>query len=83
RVNPTGNPGMATAGMGDVLSGVIGALLAAGLSPSDAATVGAYWHGAAGDLCAKEIGAIGYLASDVASRLPQARAKIRSSCENR
>ena len=83
RVNPTGNPGMATAGMGDVLSGVIGALLAAGLSPSDAATVGAYWHGAAGELCAKEIGAIGYLASDVASRLPQARAKIRSSCENR
>lgn len=83
RVNPTGNPGMATAGMGDVLSGVIGALLAAGLSPADAATVGAYWHGVAGDLCAKEIGAIGYLASDVASSLPQARAKIRSSCENR
>ncbi|QYK53595.1 MAG: NAD(P)H-hydrate dehydratase [Fimbriimonadaceae bacterium] len=78
-VNPTGNPGMATGGMGDVLSGVIGTLLAQNLEPYDAAMLGAYWHGFAGDLCAQEIGKVGFTASDVASYLPQARAKIISS----
>ncbi|MBX3115244.1 MAG: NAD(P)H-hydrate dehydratase [Fimbriimonadaceae bacterium] len=75
-VNPTGNPGMATGGMGDVLSGVIGTLLAQGLEPNDAAILGAYWHGLAGDLCAQEIGKVGFTASEVASYLPRARAKI-------
>jgi len=78
-VNPTGNPGMATGGMGDVLSGIIGTLLAQGLKPNDAASLGVYWHGVSGDLCASEIGEIGYTASDVASYLPRARAKIIAS----
>jgi NAD(P)H-hydrate epimerase len=75
-VNPTGNPGMATAGMGDVLSGVIAALLSQDVEPLSAAAAGMYWHGAAGDLCAARLGAVGYTASDVADTIPQARAKI-------
>ncbi len=82
-VNVTGNPGMATAGMGDVLSGVIGALLSQDLPPYCAATVAAYWHGLAADACAESIGPIGYLASDVADMLPKARAKLTASCEAR
>ena len=80
-VNPTGNPGMAAPGMGDVLSGVIGALLAKGMSPVDAASAGAYWHGMAGDICAADIGPAGFLASEVADALPRARATIASSCQ--
>ena len=75
-INPTGNSGMATGGMGDVLSGVIGTLLAQKLNPADALAVGAYWHGLAGDLCASEIGPVGYSASDLIERLPRARAAI-------
>lgn len=67
-INPTGNPGMATAGMGDVLSGIIGGLLAQGLSPDDAARAAIFLHGLAGD----GIGGQGLLASDVANALPQA-----------
>jgi hydroxyethylthiazole kinase-like uncharacterized protein yjeF len=52
RVNPTGSPALATAGSGDVLSGLIGSLIAAGLAPADGAAVGAYLHGAAGVLAA-------------------------------
>lgn len=81
-VNLTGNPGMASAGMGDVLSGVIGALLASGCSLLDSAVIGAFWHGLAGDMCAENIGPIGYLATDLASTLPAARAKISSSCKS-
>jgi ADP-dependent NAD(P)H-hydrate dehydratase / NAD(P)H-hydrate epimerase len=63
-VNPTGNPGMATAGSGDVLTGIITALIAQGLTPFDAATLGAYLHGKAGDLAyAKK--ANGLIASDI------------------
>jgi len=75
-LNPTGNSGMATGGMGDVLSGVVGTLLAQKLSPADALAVGAYWHGLAGDLCASEIGPVGYSATDLIERLPRARAAI-------
>lgn len=75
-VNGTGNPGMASAGMGDVLSGTIATLLGQELSPYDAASCGMYWHGLAGDLCACEIGAIGFSARDVAEKLPAARAKL-------
>jgi len=67
---PLGNPGMATAGSGDVLSGVIGALLAQGLDVWDAACAGVVAHAAAGDLAASEIGERGLLASDITRRLP-------------
>ena len=79
-VNNSGNPGMATGGMGDVLSGVIGTLLAQELPPYYAATCGMYWHGCAGDLCACEMGPVGYSALDVANALPKARAKIVGTC---
>jgi NAD(P)H-hydrate epimerase len=71
-VNPTGNPGLATAGTGDVLTGVIAALLAQGLAPLDAAGLGVYVHGMAGDLAAAERGQLGMIAGDVAEMLPQA-----------
>jgi ADP-dependent NAD(P)H-hydrate dehydratase / NAD(P)H-hydrate epimerase len=71
-VNPTGNPGMATAGMGDVLTGVIAALIAQGLTPYDAARLGVYVHGMAGDLVASERGPQGMVAGDVAEAMPRA-----------
>ena len=71
--NGSGNSGMACAGMGDVLSGVCGTLLAQDLSPFDAGRLGAHWHGLAGDLAAEAIGALGFTPSEVASRLPSAR----------
>lgn len=70
-INPTGNPGMASGGMGDVLTGAIGGFLAQGLSALDAAICGVYLHGMAGDLAAEEIGAAGLLASDLLPRLPR------------
>ena len=69
--NPTGNPGMATGGSGDVLAGIITALLGFGLKPLDAAACGAWLHGAAGDICAKEIGQYGMLPSDMLHVLPR------------
>lgn len=82
-VNCTGNPGMASGGMGDVLSGVIATLLAQDLPAYYAASCGMYWHGMAGDLSAKEIGPIGYTAMDVANALPLARSKIVETCDER
>jgi NAD(P)H-hydrate epimerase len=75
-VNPSGNPGMATAGMGDVLSGAIAALLAQRLAPFDAARLAVYAHGAAGDAAAADVGPIGLVAGDVAERLPRALARL-------
>lgn len=80
-VNATGNPGLASAGMGDVLGGVIATLLSQAIPPETAAVCGAYWHGAAADLCAAEIGCIGYTASEVANALPGTRATIVASCD--
>ncbi len=71
-VNGTGNPGMATAGAGDVLSGVIAALLAQGLEPFEAAYLGVHLHGAAGDLAAKDKGLHGLIATDILDALPTA-----------
>jgi NAD(P)H-hydrate epimerase len=79
-VNSTGNPGQASAGMGDVLGGMIATLLAQDIPGYYAAGCGMFWHGAAADICAELIGPIGYKASDVAGALPQARARIVSSC---
>lgn len=70
-VNPTGNPGLATAGTGDVLAGVIGGLLAQGLSAEEAAVAGVYLHGAAGDCAAEELGEVGMIAGDLLPRLPK------------
>lgn len=80
-VNCTGNSGMASGGMGDVLSGVIVTLLGQDLPAYYAASCGMYWHGMAGDYCAEEIGPIGYTALDLANALPKARAKIVSTCD--
>lgn len=80
-VNCTGNPGMASAGMGDVLSGVIAALLGQDLPAYYAASCGMYWHGMAGDICAEEIGPIGYTAMDVANALPKARPRLTQLCD--
>jgi NAD(P)H-hydrate epimerase len=71
-INPTGNPAMAAAGMGDVLTGVIAAHLARGLSPLAAALLGVFLHGRAGDLAAAGSGPWGLLASELADRLPTA-----------
>jgi NAD(P)H-hydrate epimerase len=76
RVNPTGTAVLATAGTGDVLTGVIGGLLARGVEPFDAAWAGAYLHGAAG-LVAGQATADGTVAGDVASRLPDALELVR------
>ena len=70
--NPTGNSGMATAGSGDVLTGIITALLARGYHQQNACMVGIYLHGLAGDLAAKELGKESLVASDIIDHLPQA-----------
>ena len=71
-VNTTGNPGMATGGTGDVLTGIITALICQGLSAFDAAVLGAHVHGLAGDMAAKELGQISLIARDLVAFLPAA-----------
>ncbi len=70
-VNHTGNPGMAVGGSGDVLAGVIAGLLGQGIAPLEAASCGAWLLGAAGDLCAREMGQYGMLPTDMLLRLPR------------
>ncbi len=77
-VNQTGNPGMATGGTGDCLTGVIAGLLAQKLEPFDAARLAAHVHGAAGDLAARELGEISLVASDLLDYLPRAFLAISS-----
>ena len=69
--NTTGNPGMATGGSGDVLSGILLGLLGQGVPPLEAAACGAWLHGKAGDLCADEMGQYGMLPTDMLSHLPR------------
>jgi NAD(P)H-hydrate epimerase len=69
-INPTGNPGMASGGMGDALAGILAALLGQGLSAEDAMKLGVYLHGFVGDRVAAEKGEIGLIASDIIEGLP-------------
>lgn len=77
-VNPTGNPGMATAGMGDVLTGVIAALLAQGLAPYDAARAAVFVHGLAADVAHERVGTLSLVAGDVTATLPQVLRRLES-----
>ena len=70
-INHTGNPGMAVGGSGDVLAGIIVSLLGQGIDPLKAAACGAWLHGAAGDLCAGEIGQYGMIPGDMVAALPR------------
>jgi NAD(P)H-hydrate epimerase len=76
-VNTTGNPGMATGGTGDVLTGLVAALLGQGLAPFAAAQLGVYAHGLAGDRARDRLGAVALIASDLIDELPAA---LRSCC---
>ena len=75
-INTTGNPGMGTAGAGDVLTGVTSALMGQGLSNFDAAVLGVYVHGLAGDIAAARLGQVSLIATDLIDALPEAFQKI-------
>ncbi len=76
--NPTGNPGMATGGAGDVLTGVIAALIGQGVPPFGAAACGAFVHGVAGDAAADELGEVSLTAEDMIAYLPDAFQSLAS-----
>lgn len=75
-INITGNPGMSTAGSGDVLTGIITSFIAQGLSAEEAAVAGVYIHGLAGDIMAKKVGEYGLVASDIVKGIPLAIKEI-------
>ena len=77
--NMTGNPGMATAGSGDVLTGIVTAFVAQGYNPEYAAAIGVYIHGLAGDMAAEELGEFGMTASDITSYVGRAIRDVLSS----
>jgi NAD(P)H-hydrate epimerase len=77
--NATGNPGMATGGTGDVLTGLLTGLLAQAYAPVDAAIIGVYLHGLAGDIAARELGQESLIASDLVEAFPAAFKRIRHS----
>ncbi|MCS7021525.1 MAG: NAD(P)H-hydrate dehydratase [Gemmataceae bacterium] len=79
--NTTGNPGMATGGSGDVLTGIIAAFIAQGLTPFDAAVLGAFVHGRAGDLAAAQLGQTALTAPDLLDYLPEALKPFETSEE--
>jgi hydroxyethylthiazole kinase-like uncharacterized protein yjeF len=78
-INPTGNPGMAKGGSGDVLTGIVGALLAREIAPTAALRAGCYLHGLAGDVAARERGEYAMLASDIIESLPAALRALAQS----
>lgn len=75
-VNTTGNSGMSTAGVGDVLTGMIASFLGQGIEPYSAAVIGVYLHGLAGDIAAREKGQFSLIASDLLGKLPQAIKRV-------
>lgn len=75
-INHTGNSGMATGGSGDVLSGIIGSLLAQGVAPINAAAAGVFLHGTIGDLAAEKLGKISMLPTDMIDMIPTAYLKL-------
>lgn len=77
--NSTGNPGMAKGGTGDVLTGILTGILSQGYSPGEAALLGVYLHGLAGDLAAKEWSQESMLASDLTDCLGQAFTQIHKA----
>ncbi len=77
-VNVTGNPGMATAGTGDALTGMIGSLLAQGYAAADAACLGVYLHGRSGDLAAGEKGEAGMITGDLIEQIPATLRELRA-----
>ncbi len=74
-----GNPGMASGGMGDVLTGMVGALLARGCEPGPALRAAVYLHGLAGDVAAATLGQESLIAGDVIEALPQAFRALRET----
>jgi NAD(P)H-hydrate epimerase len=79
RLNGSGNPGLASGGMGDVLTGLIGGLLSQGLSPGDAAVLGVYLHGRAADRLQQTLGNAGMVATDLLRELPATRKELFDS----
>lgn len=78
-VNRTGNPGMATGGIGDVLTGIVAAFLGRGLTAFDAARMGVFIHGVAGDLAVKDVGEDSLIATDLLNALPRAFRKVKGT----
>jgi NAD(P)H-hydrate epimerase len=82
-INPSGNAGMASGGMGDVLTGIVAAFVAQGYAPKTACRMAAYLHGAAGDYLAGSMGPVGYLASDILEVLPTVAVNICANNQGR
>ena len=82
-INPTGNPGMASGGMGDVLTGIIAGLVTQGYSPETAAHAGVFLHGTAADAIADKTGPFGFLATDVMRAIPEQIGRLENRIEDR
>jgi NAD(P)H-hydrate epimerase len=80
-INPTGNPGMASGGMGDVLTGMVGGFLAQGFSPLEAAKLGVYLHGLVGDFVAHGKGGRGMGATDLIQETPKTLRALADGCD--